>query len=147
MSHNTTIDEIVFSDIKALEAAVADLNKAGVDCELIKDVVPRAYSSGQLGKAPYVLKLNKGRYDVGFYWNKAKGGYEAKTDFFSNYVRGQLGASIKDGESQAQAHMGKLFSAYVIQAATRKAAQQGYSVQRSNKADGSVRLVMTGMAA
>lgn len=145
MSHNTTIDEIVFTDIDALKMAVTDLNKLGIKSSLIENAVPRAYSHGQLKQAPYVLKLENGQYDVGFYYDKAKKGYVAMADFYAGYVADQLGAKTGKGESAAQGQMGKLFNAYAVNAATRQAIRQGYSVRRVNKQDGGVQLIMTGI--
>jgi len=77
MSHTTSISDIVFTDMAALQSAVMELQKNGVKCELVKDSTPRAYYAGQsgMGQAPYVLKVNDAKYDVGFYWNEEKKGY------------------------------------------------------------------------
>lgn len=145
MSHNTTIDEIVFTDIDALKMAVADLNKLGIKSRLVENEVPRAYSSGQMGKAPYVLKLENGQYDVGFYFDRDKKGYVATADFYQGHIQKQIGATVRKGESAAQGQMGKLFQSYAVNAATRQAVRQGYSVRRVNKSDGGVQLIMTGI--
>ena len=144
MSHTTEIASVVFTDIGALQAAVADLNKAGVSCSLIQNATPRAYYPGQKGleQAPYVLKLNNCPYDVGFYAND-KGGYTARTDFWGNHVASQLGAKAAQGENHQQAAMGKLYQAYAVNAAVRQAAKQGYRVNRVTRPDGTVQLTMT----
>ncbi len=141
MSHTTEIKDIVFSDIDALKAAVADLNKMGVKCSLKEKATPRMYSRGQLPEAPYVLHLDNAAYDIGFYYDKAMGGYIAKTDFFGGTVAAQLGAKISGKESQNQGYMGKLYQSYAVNAATRQAVRQGYSVRRVTKPDGSIQLI------
>lgn len=135
---------MVFTDIGALQAAVADLNKSGVSCSLVQNATPRAYYPGQKGleQAPYVLKLNNCPYDVGFYDN-GKGGYTARTDFWGGHVSGQLGATAQANENKEQASMGKLYQAYAVNAAVRQAAKQGYRVNRVTRPDGTVQLTMT----
>jgi hypothetical protein len=136
---------LVFSDVEALKAAVKDLQKRGVVCSLVEKAVPRMYYAGQLPAADYVLKLDQANYDVGFFYDKAKKGLIAKTDFFAGSVQNVLGAPTKAGESQAQANMGKLYHAYARAAATRQAIKQGYTVRTVDKPDGSCQLIMTGM--
>lgn len=145
MSHVTTIDELVFTDLASLKAAVVSLQKSGVKCSLHANKVPRAYFDGQLPQADQVLQLDDARYDVGFYYDAAKKGMIAKTDFYNNSVGAVLGAPTKAGESVAQRNMGKLYHHYAVAAATRQAVKQGYQVRTINKPDGSVQLVMTGM--
>lgn len=147
MSHTTEIGSIVFTDIAALEAAVKDLNAAGVRCSLVKNAVPRAFYQDQqgMGKADYVLKLDNCRFDVGFYHDEAKKGYVARTDLWGGHISAVLGAQAKEGEDTTQAAMGKLYQAYGVQAVTRQAARQGYSVRKVVKPDGTISLSVTGM--
>lgn len=144
MSHTTEIGEIVFKDMTALTAAVAEMQANGVRCSLVKDAAPRAYYQNQQGMGPanYVLKLDDAPYDVGFYKDDKKGGYVARTDLFLGHVARVLGAQAKTGESQSQAALGKLYQTYAVHATTRQAVKQGYSVRRVNKPDGTVSLVM-----
>lgn len=146
MSHTTEVSNIVFTDITALQAAVNELCQKGIKCSLVKDAIPRAYYANQQGmeKAAYVLKLDDSAYDVGFYWDKEKKGYVARTDLFLGRVACVIGAKAGAGESQEQAAMGRLYQTYAIHAATRKAVSQGMSVKRINNDDGSVRLVVNG---
>lgn len=143
MSHTTQIDSVAFTDISALEAAVAELNKAGVRCTLKKNATPRAFYENQtgLGPAPMVLTLTDAPYDVGFYEN-GKGGYVARTDLWGGHVAKVLGAASQGKETVAQAALGKLYQAYAVNAAIRQATRQGYRVQRITKADGTVQLTM-----
>lgn len=142
MSHTTTIDSVTIKDVNALRSAVEELKRNGVNCDLVEDQIPRAYYSSQAGmdsKAPFVVKLNDSRYDVGLY-SDGKGGFEARADLFGGDISRSLGAKAQKGENTQQAAMGKLFQTYAIHAATRKAASQGYSVQRVTQDDGTVQL-------
>lgn len=143
MSHTTEITSVVFTDMGALHAAVAELNKAGIKCSMIQNATPRAYYPNQtgLGLAPHVLNLQGCPYDVGFYDN-GKGGFVARTDLWAGHVASQLGVKAGPGESAPQAAMGKLYQAYAVNAAVRQAAKQGYRVTRTTKADGTVQLTM-----
>lgn len=147
MSHTTTVDEIVFSDIEALKAAVAELNSKGVQCSLVPNATPRAFYTNQegLGPADWVLNLSQSRYDVGFYRDAAKKGLVARADFFGSDISRQIGAKRTNAkETDAQCAMGKLNQLYAVHAATRQAIRQGYNVQRRVKEDGSIQLVLTG---
>lgn len=143
MSHTSEISAVAIVDIAALEGAVAELKAAGVRCSLVKDTTPRAFYATQegMGQAPYVLKLEDSPYDVGFYEN-GKGGYVARTDLFAGHVQRILGAVRGAKETAEQAALGKLYQTYAVHAAIRQATRQGYRVQRSVKADGSVQLTM-----
>ncbi len=97
-----------------------------------------------MGPADYVIQLPDAMYDVGLYRDAKKKGLVARTDLFLNSVGKVLGATARAGESAEQAALGKLYQMYGIHAATRKAVQQGNTVNRINGADGSVRLVIGG---
>lgn len=147
MSHTTEITDIIFADIAALTAAVNELSSKGVKCSLSKGGSPRAYYQNQqgMGAADYVLRLDDALYDVGFYHDAKRKGMVARTDLFMGSVQRVLGSPQSGTESVGQAAMGKLYQTYAIHAATRKAVQQGMTVQRVNNADGSVRLVVGGV--
>ena len=151
MSHTSTIDNILFVDIHAVAAAIGELNTQVIKCSLQRNATPRAFYANQagLGPADYVIHLADCMYDVGLYYNKEKKGYEARADLYANRIGSLLGSTQprQPGETDNQVQMGKLFQLYAIHAATRKAAQQGYTVRRVNKPDGSVRLVVNGLAA
>ena len=141
MSHTSSISSIVISDVHALRAAVTELKTQGVNCDLLENEIPRAYSTNQegMGMAEYVVKLHDARYDIGLYQNKDKTGFEARTDFYMGSVEGQLGA--KDSSvSEDQGRLGKLYQMYAVHAATRKAAQKGYKVTRRRKQNGTIQL-------
>ena len=61
MSHTTAIDSVIISDVAALQAAITELSREGISCELLENAKPRAYYSSQegLGQARYVVKLIK----------------------------------------------------------------------------------------
>jgi len=147
MSHTTSITDIVFSDIEALTAAVAELRSKGVAITLEKGGTPRAYFTNQtgMGEAAYVLRLATSKYDVGLYRNAEKGGYEARTDLFMGEVARVLGVTQTKGVSIERAALGKLYQTYAVHAATRQAIKKGYTVNRINAPDGTVKLVVGGM--
>lgn len=147
MSHTTSITDIVFSDIEALNAAVAELRSKGVAITVEKGGRPRAYYTDQqgMGDAAYVLRLAASRYDVGLYHNAEKGGYEARTDLFMGDVAKVLGVTPAKGVSLERAALGKLYQTYAVHAATRQAIKKGYTVNRINAPDGTVKLVVGGM--
>lgn len=144
MSHTTEISSIVFSDVEALRLAVQDLQKAGVKCTLKEKATPRAYFSNQAGMGPadYVLELQDSPYDVGFYYDTKLKGMVARTDLFLGNVARVLGVPPQANEKAEQAALGKLYHAYAVNATTRQATRQGYSVRRVTRADGSVQLIM-----
>lgn len=146
MSHTTTINAVEIKSIPALYAAAAELvSKHGVRCVLEEGGTPRAYYPDQqgLGKADYVLRLQDAPYDIGFYSN-GKGGYEARTDFWSGKVEGQVGVEACTTDRSAQAKMGKLFQAYNINATIEQARKQGHQVRRVPGKNGAEQLVLTG---
>jgi pyridoxine 5'-phosphate synthase PdxJ len=146
MSHTTEVNDIVFTDVEALKAAVNELASKGIRVSLQKGGTPRAYSAGQSGMGPadYVLKLEQSPYDVGFYNDKEKKGMVARTDFYARHVENILGVQPKNGDDPNRAKLGKLYQTYAIHAASRQAAKQGLQTRRVNNEDGSVRLVLTG---
>lgn len=142
MSHTTFINDVVITDIGALRAAIDELKSNGVKCDLLENAKPRAYYSTQegMGEAPYVIQLKDSRYDVGLYYDESSKGYQARADLFAGEVARSLG-DIRSGEQNTtKASLGKLYKLYAVHAATRKAIQQGYTVNRINKQDGSVQL-------
>jgi hypothetical protein len=142
MSHTTTIDTIRFTDIRALNSAIAELKSNGINCTLLENATPRAYYKGQdgMGVAPYVVHLGDAKYDVGLYPTEGRTGLEARTDLYGGTVHKVLGVVAGEGETQAQASLGKLYSTYAIAAATNEATNSGYTVHRVNNPNGSVQL-------
>lgn len=144
MSHTSVVKAIVIQSISALNAAIAELNKNGVQCTLTQNSVPRAFYSNQagMGKADYVIGLPGGRYDVGLY--KTANGFEARTDFWGGDVERQLGAVASDPKNKEQAKMGKLFQLYGVHAAMEEARKKGLQARRQKGADGREQVVITG---
>lgn len=141
MSHTTTISSLLLADKAAIEASIAELKSKGVNVDLLENVVPRAYYDNQLEKADMVIKVNDGRYDVGLYKN-SDGNYEAKADFWGGDIERSLGVTAGKDDNKVQAKLGKFYSTYAAHAAMRKAIQQGYQVNRSDGADGSIQLTI-----
>lgn len=141
MSHTTRINGITITDVTALRAAITELKAQGVKCDLLENAQPRGFFPNQSGMetAPYVLKLEDSRYDVGLYPNTQGKGYECRTDFWGGDVERHLGTP---NPTTDQARLGKLYQMYGVHAATRQAMMQGYTVQRSAKADGTIQLVL-----
>jgi pyridoxine 5'-phosphate synthase PdxJ len=142
MSHTTTIGSIIISDVQALNAAITELKAEGVNCDLLEGVKARAYYADQKGmeNPDFTIKLHDGKYDVGLYKTSDGKGYEAKADFYAGNIERILGVQAGEGDDPYQAKMGKLYQKYAIHAATRKAVQQGMTVNRINNADGTVQL-------
>lgn len=99
MSHTTTIKSVPIRSRRALERAVAELNKAGIVCSLTENATPRLFYPNQLqkdkgradNKADLVLNLPGCAYDVGLL-RGADGAYEIVYDAYVPY--GQKG--VKD---------------------------------------------------
>jgi len=142
MSHTTTIDKVIITDIAALRSAIAELKGKGVNCELLESAKPRAYYANQegMGEAPYVIQLSDASYDIGLYEREDNKGYDSRTDLYGGTVQRSVGVKQGEGESKEQAAIGKVLQMYGIHATTRKAAQQGYQVTRTTKNDGTVQL-------
>lgn len=148
MSHTTEINSVKITDLNALRSAVQDLNNAGVDCILLENVAPRMYSAGQHGKCDYVLRLNKGRYDVGF--EKApEGHYRTVLDSWNNHVGQHLGAGAfcpipGTEEGRAQHAIGALLQGYAKHAITNEARRKGMQVTGSyvDEKTGAIKLVL-----
>jgi hypothetical protein len=147
MSHTSTISTVTIVDVHALRAAVQELkDKQGVNMTLEEDAMPRSYfGSSQQGmseNAPFVLRLHDARYDVGLYRNEEDNGYEARCDLYDGGIRAALGSKQTGDCTPDQAALGKLYNMYSVHAATRAAAAQGHQVQRIEKEDGAVQLVV-----
>lgn len=142
MSHTVTVSDVEIINIAALKAAVNELKQKGVPCELLENVVPRAYYQNQQGMntaAEFVLRSESIPYDVGFYKTqnaKGKTVYEPRTDTFMGHVRRLYG--------NAQSDLGKVTQLYSVHAVTQQAVRQGYRVQRKEQQDGTITLELLG---
>jgi len=140
MSHTSTINTVVISDIGALRAAIRELSREGIKCDILENAVPRAYYANQegLGEAPYVIKLHEAAYDIGLYKNDV--GYEARTDFYGGSVKRILGVAAEKDAAGGQHMLGRLYQRYAVCAAENHAVMNGYMSTRSKLADGTVQL-------
>ena len=145
MSHTTKIESVVVTDVAALHAAIQELKREGVNCDLLENAKPRAYFQDQqgMGQAPYVIKLHNSKYDVGLYQTDNGAGFEPRCDFWAGEVERQLGGKARAGENADQARLGKFFQHYAVCAAERKAIAQGYATRRNKLEDGTIQLVCT----
>lgn len=160
MSHTTEIKSVPIKDVKALRQAIAELQKThNVDCELLENAAPRMYYGNQFEKstgkkvAEYCLKLNKGKYDVGFnaqyaderaVAQKKVSKYDMVFDTWNGEVAKYLGhTDPQENEDKALAAVGKLTQLYTKHATINAARQSGYNV-RSTKMDanGNLQLVL-----
>lgn len=133
MSHTTTITSVKITDTSALQSAIEELAREGVNCSLERDAKPRMYSSAQEKQCDYVLRLRDAEYDIGFQRQK-DGSYAAMTDFFGGTVSKQLGpvqacAMPNTPAARTQAQMGRLFQMYAAHAAMNVARAAGHMVE------------------
>ena len=142
MSHTVAVKDIDIVNVAALKAAVKEMQQKGVPCELLENVVPRAYYTNQAGMdtaAELVLRSEQSPYDVGFYKttdSKGKTVYEPRTDTFMGHVGRLYG--------NAKSPLGKLTQLYSVHAVTQQAIRQGYRVTRKEQQDGTITLSVTG---
>lgn len=146
MSHTTSISSVRIMSISALRAAVEELRSNGMSIQMSTNKAPRAYYSNQagMGVAPYVIELPGASYDIGVYPAADGEGYELRTDFFGGTVEKVLGAKASCKEATDQAKLGRLYQMYAVRATEEQAANDGYQVERSLAADGSIQLLVTG---
>ena len=151
MSHTTTLAAVAIRDVSALLAAVAKLQARGIDCELVRDQTPRMYYADQAEKCEFVLKLNDGKYDVGFKLQE-DGTYAPTFDEYKHHVGNQIGADVNvcpmpsSHEGRAQHQIGQFMQAYTECATINAAVAQGYSVDSvATDVEGNVHLTLSGM--
>ena len=161
MSHVTKLKSVPIRDGKALLAAVKELQKLGVKCELEQNAKPRLWSDSQaqqLGDCEYVLRLKDARFDVGFKAEyEEKNGrkvlkqYNAYTDTYGGSVAKAIGMDVSQlpkGTSYETAAMARLSQLYTKHATLNQARAMGYSARQiKQSADGSLQIVLaqTGM--
>ena len=127
MSHFTTINTQI-KDIEALRSACTELGLS-----VLSKTNARGYVSNTT-KGEFVIKL-KGPYDIAL--NKQKdGAYGITSDLWAGHVEQEVGKSY-----------GRLLQLYAVHKATREARKRGHFVTRSAKHDGSIKLVIAGVAA
>jgi hypothetical protein len=126
MSHFTTIQTQI-RDLVALRAACIEL---GVS--LVENTVARGYN-GRTHKGDYVIKL-KGIYDIAV--NRQQDGtYGLTCDWYNNHVEKEVGANY-----------GRLLQLYGVHKTCIEARKKGATVRRQKLGDGSIKLVIGGIA-
>ena len=127
MSHFTSINTQI-KDIEALRSACTELGLS-----VLQKTNARGYGNNVL-KGDYVIRL-KGPYDIAL--NKQKeGSYGITSDLWAGHVEQEVGKNY-----------GRLLQLYAVHKATREARKKGHFVTRSAKQDGSIKLVIAGVAA
>jgi hypothetical protein len=136
MSHNVSIKDIKITNIDALRMAVNELKGKGVDIDFVENGTYRAYYSHQQKEYPFVVRLNKNKYDVALEPAKDGEGYDLVYDPFGNKIRDVIGYNANEVDknycdvNSPNLHLGKLLQAYNLNVAEQAAAAQGYSTQR-----------------
>ena len=126
MSHFTTIQTQI-RDLAALRAACTEL---GV--ELLENAVARGYGSNT-HKGDLVIKL-KCPYDIAV--NRQQDGTFGFTcDWWDGHVEREVGANY-----------GRILQLYGVHKARIEAQKKGYTVRRQTLGDGSIKLVIGGVA-
>ena len=125
MSHFTTIKTQI-RDIGALREACGELG-----LELLQKAEARGYGSNRQ-RAEFVIRL-KGPYDVAL-TRQIDGTYGLSTDWWDGHVEKEVGSNY-----------GRLLQLYATHKTTREARKRGLSVQRAQRADGSIKLVIGGL--
>ena len=127
MSHFTTINTQI-KDLEALRSACTELGLS-----LLQNANARGYVSNTT-KGEFVIRL-KGPYDIAL--NKQKdSSYGITADLWAGHVEKEVGKNY-----------GRLMQLYAVHKATREARKKGHFVTRSAKQDGSIKLVIAGVAA
>ena len=126
MSHFTTVTTQI-KDVAALRSACKEMGLG-----VLENTTARGYASNTTS-GDYVIRL-KGPYDVAL--NKQPdGAYGLTTDWWDGHVEKEVGANF-----------GKLLQLYAVHKATIEARKRGHSVRRQQKADGSIKLTIGGVA-
>ena len=127
MSHFTTINTQI-KDLEALRSACTELGLS-----LLQKTDARGYANHVL-KGEFVIRL-KGPFDIALNKNKDSS-YGITADLWAGHVEKEVGKDY-----------GRLLQLYAVHKATREARKKGHFVTRSAKQDGSIKLVIAGVAA
>ena len=125
MSHFTTIQTQI-KDIEALRQACQELGLT-----LLQNTQARGYYSNTT-KGDHVIRL-KGPYDIALNQQK-DGSFGLTADLWAGHVEQEVGKGY-----------GRLMQLYAVHKATREARKKGHLVTRSQKQDGSIKLVIAGV--
>lgn len=153
MSHVTVLQGIRFTDVAAIEAAVAELASKGVNISLGRNAKPRVHGADKAPTCEYVLKLPNGNYDVGLRKKTDEIGeyYEPVFDTWGGHVGRQIGASCpmpSEYERKAVHQMGQFGQAYQKHSAINQAAQDGllFAGEEYNEETGEIALLFSDMS-
>ena len=124
MSHFTTIKTQI-KDLDALRSASTELGLT-----LLQNTEARGYAGNSL-KGDYVLRL-KGPYDIALN-RQPDSSYGLTADLWAGHVEKEVGQNY-----------GRLLQLYAVHKATKEARKKGHFVSRSQKQDGSSKLVIAG---
>ena len=125
MSHFTTIKTQI-KDIEALRSACTEMGLA-----LFENTEARGYYENKI-KGDHVIQL-KGPYDIAL--NKQpEGSFGVTADLWEGHVENEVGQNY-----------GKLLQLYGVHKAMREARKKGHLVKRSQRQDGSIKLVIAGV--
>lgn len=136
MSHNVRLNNVKFSNIDILRAAVNEMRNEGANIELI-ETGGMARISGAGGRdvqCDVLIKVNDGRWDIGFHRNdKGELIPEVESDFRHPMLSGDYYDKPVEGcqTSYSGLQVGGLSQRYALISAEVNAAQAGYSTQRS----------------
>jgi hypothetical protein len=126
VSHFTEIKTQI-KDMEALRLACQELGLT-----LLQNVEARGYYENKT-KGDYVIKL-KGPYDIAL--NKQQDGtFGLTADLWQGHVEKEVGQGY-----------GKLLQLYGVHKATIEARKKGLSVMRTQRQDGSIKLVLMGVS-
>ncbi len=126
MSHFATIETRI-RDIAALGAACAEM---GVT--LAENAEARGYGANK-ARGDYVVRL-RGPYDIAVN-RQPDGTYGLTTDWWDGHVEREVGANY-----------GRLLQLYAVHKAQAEARRKGYTTRRQTLGDGSIKLVIGGVA-
>lgn len=155
MSHTTSTETTNIKNPAMLKAAVKELAKLGVKCELQTGGVPRMYYDNQfinsdlakkhgLTECDFVLKLNGSHdenYDVGIFKVKGEDGYRLVADYHAAIIRNQIGTSQPKGTLSAERfNCGKLLREYQTQEALQAARRKFTKVTLTRTAAGEAQI-------
>jgi len=122
MSHFTTIQTQI-KDVEALRSAV---NEMGL--QLLPNTVARGFHQQTL-KGEFVIRL-KGPYDIAVN-QQPDHTYGLTTDWWDGHVEKEVGTNF-----------GRLLQLYGVHKASIEARKKGWSVQRKQQPNGSIKLIL-----
>ncbi len=125
MSHFTTIKTQI-KDIEALRSACQEMGLT-----VLQNAEARGYYTNKI-KGDFVIQL-KGPYDIALQ-KELGGSYALTADLWNGHVEQEVGQGY-----------GKLLQLYAVHKAMKEARRKGHMVSRSQKQDGSIKLVIQGV--